>query len=317
MVLENDLISVGIPAYNHEYYIQETIRSIINQTYKNIELIILDDGSTDSTWEKIQEIKQECEERFVRIHFEKQKNIGCSRTNHKLITLAKGKYYMVLASDDLAKPNAIEVEHKFLSENPDYVSCVGDNDLIDSESNYVFMDQNKNITTPDAPLAFSTKFSRSMWDLDKSFGTKYKHRSDWRKLEEVTYNDLWRGNKFPNAGLYRTDAIKKVDRKNVMWACDDWSLHVQLLKIGKYKVLPDILGSYRLHKTQQIRKTNKFISEIRTTQFHEIHLLETQFLHLLTPELQENWWFTSLKNEFDNTKKSRYWDEKFYIKLND
>ena len=50
------LVSVIIPAYNHENYIQEAIKSIIAQTYKNIELIILDDGSKDSTWQKIQEL---------------------------------------------------------------------------------------------------------------------------------------------------------------------------------------------------------------------------------------------------------------------
>lgn len=53
-IMSNPLISVIIPAYNHENYVQECINSIIEQTYKNIELIIVDDGSKDSTWNKIQ-----------------------------------------------------------------------------------------------------------------------------------------------------------------------------------------------------------------------------------------------------------------------
>ena len=314
MTLEDDLISVGIPAYNHEKYIQETIKSIINQTYRNIELIILDDGSTDSTWNKIQEMKVECEKRFTRVYFERQKNMGCSRTNHKLITLAQGKYYMVLASDDLAKPNALEVEHQFLSKNSDFVSCVGDNDLMDSESNYVYMDGDRCIVGENSSMFFSTTLAHSKYDLDKNFGEDYKNRSDWRKLDAVTYEDLWHGNKIPNMGLYRTDAIKNVDRDNVMWACDDWALHVQLLKMGKYKVLSDILGTYRLHETQQIRNNQKLIRDIRTVQFYEIYLLETKYPQYLTKELYENWWFKSLKDEFDSTKKSSYWDEKYYIK---
>ena len=67
------LVSIVIPAYNHEKYIKETIKSLINQTYKNLELIVIDDGSTDSTFEKLQELKQECEERFVRVVFQKKK----------------------------------------------------------------------------------------------------------------------------------------------------------------------------------------------------------------------------------------------------
>lgn len=67
------LISVLVPAYNHEQYIQETIRSVIGQSYKNIELIILDDGSSDKTLEKIKELESECNERFVRFEYSSQK----------------------------------------------------------------------------------------------------------------------------------------------------------------------------------------------------------------------------------------------------
>ena len=63
----SDLISVIIPAYNHERYVEECIRSIMAQTYRNIELIVIDDGSTDGTFAKLQELKPECEKRFVRV----------------------------------------------------------------------------------------------------------------------------------------------------------------------------------------------------------------------------------------------------------
>ena len=59
-MFNKSLVSVLIPAYDHEKYVQETIKSIINQTYQNIELIIVDDGSKDSTWQKIQEMREEC-----------------------------------------------------------------------------------------------------------------------------------------------------------------------------------------------------------------------------------------------------------------
>lgn len=312
-IVEEDLVSVGIPAYNHENYIQETIRSIINQTYKNIELIILDDGSTDKTWEKILELEDECKKRFTNIHFEKQKNIGCTKTNAKLISLATGKYYMIIASDDLAKPNAIEIEYEFLKNNPDYILCAGDNDLIDSSSNVIAMDENRHVATRRSKFIFYTHVEHSAYDLSRSFQDDYAKRCDWRKVEAITYADLWRGNKIPNVGLYRLDLLKQVDLNNPMYPIDDWAIHIQLLKIGKYKVLPDILGTYRIHENQQIKNNDKLILDIRTIQFYEIYRLETEYPEYLTDELYENWWFRALKNKFDKTKNSIYWDEKYYL----
>ena len=60
------LVSVIIPAYNHEKYVQETISSIIKQTYQNLELIVIDDGSTDNTWQEINNLKGICEKRFIK-----------------------------------------------------------------------------------------------------------------------------------------------------------------------------------------------------------------------------------------------------------
>ena len=53
--MNKSLVSVLIPAYNHENYVQDSLQSIINQTYENIELIVIDDGSSDNTWQKIKE----------------------------------------------------------------------------------------------------------------------------------------------------------------------------------------------------------------------------------------------------------------------
>ena len=135
------LVSVLIPAYNHENYIQETIESIINQTYPNIELIILDDGSKDKTWKKITELKQKCKNRFVKIHFETKQNEGTCMTLNKLLKLSSGEFVYIIASDDLAKPQAIEKEVKFLQDNPDYSLAVGDNEYVDSMGKQIFRTQ--------------------------------------------------------------------------------------------------------------------------------------------------------------------------------
>ena len=85
----DDLISVIVPAYNHEKYIEECIRSIMAQTYQNIELLVIDDGSKDGTFEILQSLKPECEKRFVRVVFETQENQGTCVTLNRLIDLAR------------------------------------------------------------------------------------------------------------------------------------------------------------------------------------------------------------------------------------
>ena len=95
MINHKPLVSVLIPAFNHEKYIQQAIKSIINQDYKNIELLIIDDGSTDDTWNKIQEMKFLCIGRFVNIFFEKQKNNGVCTTLNRLIQKSNGEFILI------------------------------------------------------------------------------------------------------------------------------------------------------------------------------------------------------------------------------
>ena len=142
--MQKNLVSVLIPAYNHEKYVKETIKSIIAQTYKNIELIIVDDGSKDSTWQKIKEMRDKCEERFVRVHFETKENEGTCRTLNKLLSIAQGEFVYLIASDDLAKPQAIEKEVSFLEKNPDYALVLGDNEFIDQNGKTCYWDKKLN-----------------------------------------------------------------------------------------------------------------------------------------------------------------------------
>ncbi|PLS17878.1 hypothetical protein CVD28_09295 [Bacillus sp. M6-12] len=101
------LVSVIISAYNHEKYIGETLKSIINQTYTNIELILFNDGSKDKTHEVIISLKEELNKRFTDFHYFSKENEGISKTFNRGIKLARGKYIKVFGSDDILYPNAI------------------------------------------------------------------------------------------------------------------------------------------------------------------------------------------------------------------
>lgn len=106
--MEKDLVSIVVPVYNTEKYLEECIESIIHQTYKNLEIIFVDDGSTDSSVDIINKYK----EQDNRIKLIKQKNqyAGVARNNG--MKHATGKYIMFLDSDDYFKLNMIEKMHK-------------------------------------------------------------------------------------------------------------------------------------------------------------------------------------------------------------
>ena len=116
------LVSVPVATYNSVDFIIETLESIYNQTYKEIELLISDDFSTDGTIEKVDEwIKQErVINRFVRIEFIKvPANTGISANCNRFIKACKSDWIKMIAGDDILLPNCIEDNMKFIAENPE------------------------------------------------------------------------------------------------------------------------------------------------------------------------------------------------------
>ena len=104
--MENQpIVSVIIPVYNVEDYLCECVDSVINQTYKNLEIILIDDGSTDSSG-KICDDYAEKDERVCVVH---KKNSGPSKTRNVGLEHAKGKYVYFLDSDDYIELNALEL----------------------------------------------------------------------------------------------------------------------------------------------------------------------------------------------------------------
>lgn len=258
------LVSVLIPAYNHEKYIQETINSIINQTYQPIELIIVDDGSKDSTWQKIQELKEKCEQHFVRIHFETKQNEGTCQTLNKLISLAKGDFLYLIASDDLAEPKAIAKEIDFLKEHPDYVLVVGDNRFIDQDSQLCGWDEQGNIQYAPSQIKYAT-FAACL---------QKNAKLDFTGNNFGTYAQLYLGNHIPNGYLFRKSAMDAAGQFTPQAPLEDYWLMLQLAKQGKMKFLDEILFSYRQHPKNTIKNKEKMYQMDRQIRLYEQNLLK-------------------------------------------
>ena len=126
------LVSVVVPSYNHEAYIEECILSIVNQTYKNIEVIVIDDGSTDNSRDILQRLQK-----LYGFVLEYQENQGVARTQNRLFGMAHGKYITGSASDDFLMPDKIEKEVRFLEENPEYDLVFGRVYMVDERSRII------------------------------------------------------------------------------------------------------------------------------------------------------------------------------------
>ena len=102
--MDNSLVSIIIPIYNVEQYLDRCIKSVINQTYKNIEIILVDDGSTDKCPEICDQYAQK-DNRIVVIHKE---NGGLSSARNAGMKVLKGEYMLFVDSDDWIKGNTVE-----------------------------------------------------------------------------------------------------------------------------------------------------------------------------------------------------------------
>ena len=108
----NDLISIILPVYNGETYLKDSIKSILNQTYQNFELIIINDGSTDSSHLII--------EKFLKsnkIIYKSRKNKGLVNTLNEGIKLSSGNYIARMDQDDISYPKRLEKQLNFMQKN--------------------------------------------------------------------------------------------------------------------------------------------------------------------------------------------------------
>jgi glycosyltransferase involved in cell wall biosynthesis len=162
MDAEQKLISVVMPAYNSEKYLHEAIESILNQTYRNFELLIFDDGSTDATKKIIQSFT---DSRIIPIFSEI--NVGVSRGRNTLIEQARGEYIALMDADDIAHQDRLKCQLKFLELNN--LDLCGSRHINLNQETGITKKSNEQLTEIDikfllsiyCPICNSTIFGRS------------------------------------------------------------------------------------------------------------------------------------------------------------
>ena len=164
----NPLVSVIIPAYNHEKYIDYCLNSIMDDKYPNKEIIIINDGSTDNTNDIIINWINKHNNVNVLVRYVNRENRGLCTTLNELVNLAKGKYLLVLASDDALYGDTVTKRVEILEQNEtnNKLVLISDALVIDNENNIIL--------------------HSSMSEYNK--GNKLKYETEKGIMEEVIIN---------------------------------------------------------------------------------------------------------------------------------
>lgn len=224
------LVSVIIPAYNHEQYVGACLKSVIEQSYRNIEIIVINDGSTDNTEEEILSLTQNSERN---INFISKENEGVCKTLNLGLSIAKGKYIAFLASDDMWVHNRIEKQVCFLEKNCN----VG---FIFSDSKFVFNE-----------VVSVSRYSDYKTVLNKIFSKPYT-------IKDIYYDLLLENFISAITVLVRKKCIDEVGVFDSNIAFEDYDMWLRLSKKFPVAYIPEPLALYRIH-TKNISHDTKLM----------------------------------------------------------
>jgi glycosyltransferase involved in cell wall biosynthesis len=204
------IISVILPVFNADSFLKESIDSILHQTFKDFELIILNDGSTDTSLEIINNYT---DPRIVLIH--DSLNHGLIHRLNQGFTIAKGKYIARMDADDIAYPERLAKQFEFMENNPE---------IIASGTSAMRFNSSGNIGIWKNPADYEKIKCQFVWVTAIIHPTSI-FRADFIKEKNIAYDSQYRH-------------------------AEDYDLFTNLTMLGKVSNLPDILLRYRVHIKQ-------------------------------------------------------------------
>jgi glycosyltransferase involved in cell wall biosynthesis len=163
-----ELVSVVIPVFNGSDFLREAIESVLDQTYKPVEIIVVDDGSTDDTSAIAQSYGD-----HLAYHY--QENKGVAAALNRGIQEARGKYVAWLSHDDVFLPEKLERQIEFLARQSEFRACYSDFIIIGPEGRII-----KEVATPWHPR------QQAIWEL---FGNMYINGSSML-IERTCFNEV-------------------------------------------------------------------------------------------------------------------------------
>ncbi len=222
------LVSVIIPCYNHQAYIQDSIQSILDQTYANIELIVIDDGSKDQSVTKIEEMLEQCKTRFEHVYFNTRANKGLCATLNEALQLCKGKYVSIIASDDIMLAHKTQLQVDYLEKNSNVMGVFGGIELINKSG-----------------IVIGERISNQ---IEYSLKEVLLSQHDLPALTQ----------------MYHLSCIKNIGGYDENIKIEDWYMILKLLKNNNRLVyIPQKLAKYRLHDENFSKNSLKMAIEMK------------------------------------------------------
>jgi len=220
-------VSVCIPVYNCELYIKESIDSVLNQTFQDFELIILDNKSTDKTIEVVKEYKD------PRIKlFQNDSNIGMLGNWNKVMTYASGEYIKILPADDIIYPDCLQLQVTAL-----------DND---TQHKISLVCGRKNVANEHGKVLFTRGFSRKREQVDGIKAINKGIRSGGNIIGE------------PGVVMFRKDVLQKTGGFEAsIYYTMDLDLWYRMLLHGDLFVLPEVISMFRISSNSESVKIVK------------------------------------------------------------
>jgi glycosyltransferase involved in cell wall biosynthesis len=236
------LVSICIPSYNAGKFIGDTIHSVLAQTYRNLEIIVCDDCSTDNT---LQAVKSFTDPRIT--VYVNEQNLGCSGNYNRALSYAKGKYVKLLCADDLITPDCIEKQVKAFEDNE------GKNIVMVTASKYVVNENGKRIFSKNFP-------GKGLIEGKKAVQKCVRHGTS-------LFGE-------PGLPLMKTEALRKttgVIEDKFFTYCNDFDLWCKMMLQGNLFVIPGKLFSFRIVSTSVTATTGRRQKQILKRYFARLY----------------------------------------------
>lgn len=241
--MQTPLVSVIIPNYNHSLYLKERIDSVLNQDYSNIEVILLDDCSSDNSVEIIESYRDN--PKISQICINAQNTGSTFRQWEKGINMAKGEYIWIAESDDSAESSLLSTLMNGLIENPSSVLGF---------CNSIYIDAN-------------SKVIQQYVDIDDTFKAIYTVHNgvDFIKTKMLYNNRIYNA----SAVVFKKNAWAKVDKQYMNYRlCGDWYFWLSILLQGNVLWVHRAYNKFRKHEREVTPKALK--SGINYIEWHFI-----------------------------------------------
>ena len=202
-------VTILMPVYNCREYVREAIDSILGQTFRDFEFLIIDDGSTDDTNEIIRKYS---DDRII-IH-KNEKNLGLIATLNKGLDLAKGRYIARMDGDDISVSSRLEKQINFLEAHPDYIAC--------------------------------GSWVETFKENEKTIDIKYNEKYELIRIKSMYQNHFCHGSSLFKTDIVKKYNLRF---ENKFIHAEDYYFFVKLSEIGKLYNIQEILLRVRQHNS--------------------------------------------------------------------